>query len=262
MNTSIMANMKKAFIGENKDLGKTSIQKSSYEPIWNEQIVFTEMFPPLCKRMKLQLRDADKVNDVAIGTHFLDLRKISNDGDKGFLPTLGPAWVNMYGSTRDYTLMDEYQELNEGLGEGVSFRARLLISLGLELLDTSSPEITCSTDVQVEGVPNISEAATGKVEEFFLFGSFLEPCTASDPPESPLRAFSVLMISCTSFSPSSCKQDTPPGNSCHGFMGGVEATGIRSGSSSISSSLEFWISSDSSSSPPPSFRPFRLGLNT
>uniref|UniRef100_A0A8C4ZRK0 C2 domain-containing protein n=1 Tax=Gadus morhua TaxID=8049 RepID=A0A8C4ZRK0_GADMO len=187
MNTSIMANVKKAFIGDNKDLvdpyiqvqfagqkGKTTIQKSSYEPIWNEQIVFTEMFPPLCKRMKLQLRDADKVNDVAIGTHFLDLRKISNEGEKGFLPTLGPAWVNMYGSTRDYTLMDEYQELNEGLGEGVSFRARLLISLGLELLDTSSPEITCSTEVQVEGVPNISESATGKVEEFFLFGSFLE----------------------------------------------------------------------------------------
>eukprot|EP00064_Thunnus_orientalis_P012952 superscaffoldBa00002049_g12988 len=180
MNTSIMANVKKAFIGENKDLvdpyvqGKTSVQKSCYEPIWNEQIVFTEMFPPLCKRMKIQIRDSDKVNDVAIGTHFLDLRKISNDGDKGFLPTLGPAWVNMYGSTRTYTLMDEYQELNEGLGEGVSFRARLLISLGVEILDPSSPEITSSTEVQVEGVPNISETATGKVEEFFLFGSFLE----------------------------------------------------------------------------------------
>ncbi|KAM7376197.1 hypothetical protein PAMP_005940 [Pampus punctatissimus] len=180
MNTSIMANVKKAFIGENKDLvdpyvqGKTSVQKSCYEPIWNEQIVFTEMFPPLCKRMKIQIRDSDKVNDVAIGTHFLDLRKISNDGDKGFLPTLGPAWVNMYGSTRTYTLMDEYQELNEGLGEGVSFRARLLVSLGVEILDPSSPEITSSTEVQLEGVPNISETATGKVEEFFLFGSFLE----------------------------------------------------------------------------------------
>uniref|UniRef100_A0A668ACY1 Otoferlin n=1 Tax=Myripristis murdjan TaxID=586833 RepID=A0A668ACY1_9TELE len=187
MNTSIMANVKKAFIGENKDLvdpyvqvqfagqkGKTSVQKSCYEPIWNEQIVFTEMFPPLCKRIKLQLRDSDKVNDVAIGTHFLDLRKISNDGDKGFLPTLGPAWVNMYGSTRNYTLMDEYQELNDGLGEGVSFRARLLISLGMEILDTSSPDITSSTEVQVEGVPNISESSTGKIEEFFLFGSFLE----------------------------------------------------------------------------------------
>lgn len=145
------------------------------------------MFPPLCKRMKIQIRDSDKVNDVAMGTHFLDLKKISNDGDKGdvsfllqtrcdslcgtgtmriftssgsfsgFLPTLGPAWVNMYGSTRTYTLMDEYQELNEGLGEGVSFRARLLISLGVEILDPSSPETTSSTEVQVEGVPNISE---------------------------------------------------------------------------------------------------------
>lgn len=63
--------------------GKTSVQKSSYEPIWNEQIAFTEMFPPLCRRLKVQIRDSDKVNDVAIGTHFIDLRKIANDGDKG-----------------------------------------------------------------------------------------------------------------------------------------------------------------------------------
>uniref|UniRef100_A0A8B9HH60 Otoferlin a n=1 Tax=Astyanax mexicanus TaxID=7994 RepID=A0A8B9HH60_ASTMX len=182
MNTSIMANVKKAFIGENRDLvdpyvqvqfagqkGKTSVQKSSYEPIWNEQIIFTEMFPPLCKRMKVQIRDSDKVNDVAIGTHFIDLRKIANDGDKGFLPTMGPAWVNMYGSTRNYTLMDEHQDLNEGLGEGVSFRARLLISVAVEILDTTSPEIMSSTEVQMEPVSNISE-----LEEFFLFGSFLE----------------------------------------------------------------------------------------
>uniref|UniRef100_A0A3P9NE86 Otoferlin n=1 Tax=Poecilia reticulata TaxID=8081 RepID=A0A3P9NE86_POERE len=187
MNTSIMANVKKAFIGENRDLvdpyvqvqfsgqkGKTSVQKSSYEPIWNEQVIFTELFPPLCKRIKVQIRDSDKVNDVAIGTHFIDLRKISNDGDKGFLPTLGPAWVNMYGSTRQYTLMDEHQDLNDGLGEGVSFRARLLISVAVEILDTTSPETICSTDVQVEPVSNISESATGKMEEFFLFGSFLE----------------------------------------------------------------------------------------
>uniref|UniRef100_A0A9J8CL01 Otoferlin n=1 Tax=Cyprinus carpio carpio TaxID=630221 RepID=A0A9J8CL01_CYPCA len=182
MNTSIMANVKKAFIGENRDLvdpyvlvqfagqkGKTSVQKSSYEPIWNEQVIFTEMFPPLCRRLKVQIRDSDKVNDVAIGTHFIDLRKIANDGDKGFLPTMGPAWVNMYGSTRNYTLMDEHQDLNEGLGEGVSFRARLLISITVEILDTSSAEIMSSTEVQIEPVSNMSE-----MEEFFLFGSFLE----------------------------------------------------------------------------------------
>ncbi|XP_062379458.1 otoferlin-like [Sardina pilchardus] len=187
MNTSIMANVKKAIIGENKDLldpyvqvlfagqkGKTTVQKSNYEPIWNEQVVFTEMFPPLCKRMKVQIRDSDKVNDVAIGTHFIDLRNIANDGDKGFLPTLGPAWVNMYGSTRNYSIMDEYQDLNEGLGEGVSFRARLLISLAVEILDTGSPDVMSNTDVQVEGVPKIAENATGKVEEFLLYGAFLE----------------------------------------------------------------------------------------
>uniref|UniRef100_A0A673LN86 Otoferlin n=1 Tax=Sinocyclocheilus rhinocerous TaxID=307959 RepID=A0A673LN86_9TELE len=198
MNTSIMANVKKAFIGENRDLvdpyvlvqfagqkGKTSVQKSSYEPIWNEQVIFTEMFPPLCRRLKVQIRDSDKVNDVAIGTHFIDLRKIANDGDKGFLPTMGPAWVNMYGSTRNYTLMDEHQDLNEGLGEGVSFRARLLISIAVEILDTSSAEIMSSTEVQIEPVSNIkrnarasreirARSATGKMEEFFLFGSFLE----------------------------------------------------------------------------------------
>uniref|UniRef100_A0A6Q2YPV7 C2 domain-containing protein n=1 Tax=Esox lucius TaxID=8010 RepID=A0A6Q2YPV7_ESOLU len=210
MNTNLMANVKKAFIGENRDLvdpyvqvvfagqkGKTSVQKSSYEPIWNEQVVFTEMFPPLCKRMKVQIRDSDKVNDVAIGTHFIDLRKIANDGDKGFLPTMGPAWVNMYGSTRQYTLMDEHQDLNEGLGEGVSFRARLLISVAVEILDTGSSEIVSSTEVS--GFVSFSvrrskgdcpvysvveqdffilyffvQSATGKVEEFFLFGSFLE----------------------------------------------------------------------------------------
>ncbi|XP_062857468.1 otoferlin isoform X2 [Trichomycterus rosablanca] len=187
MNASIMANVKKALIGENRDLvdpyvqvlfagqkGKTSVQKGTYEPTWNEQIIFTEMFPPLCKRMKVQIRDSDKVNDVAIGTYFIDLRKISNDGDKGFLPTLGPTWVNMYGSTRQYTLMDEHQDLNEGLGEGVSFRARLLISVAVEILDSSSSDIGVSTEVQVEPFMNVSEISTGRVEEFFLFGSFLE----------------------------------------------------------------------------------------
>uniref|UniRef100_A0A674H028 C2 domain-containing protein n=1 Tax=Taeniopygia guttata TaxID=59729 RepID=A0A674H028_TAEGU len=206
MNTSIMANVKKALIGENKDLvdpyvqvafagqkGKTSIQKSSYEPLWNEQIIFTEMFPPLCKRIKIQIRDSDKVNDVAIGTHFIDLRKVSNEGDKGFLPTFGPAWVNMYGSTRNYTLMDEHQELNEGLGEGVSFRARLLLGLAVEILDTTNPEIntkrwetkpswslwkcypegwTCLS--LSPGISFLLQSCSGKMEEFFLFGAFLE----------------------------------------------------------------------------------------
>lgn len=85
----------------------------------------------------------------------------------GFLPTLGPAWVNMYGSTRQYTLMDEHQDLNEGLGEGVSFRARLLIGLAVEILDTSSSDINISTEVQVEPISNILEVRY-KISQAFL----------------------------------------------------------------------------------------------
>jgi len=58
------------------------VKHGSYEPVWNEQIIFTEMFPPLCRRMKIQLRE-NSVNEEIIGTHFLDLSLISNEGDKG-----------------------------------------------------------------------------------------------------------------------------------------------------------------------------------
>nr|CAI5859408.1 unnamed protein product [Callosobruchus analis] len=99
MNSSLMANVKKAFTGELSDLvnpyvqvsfagliGKTSVKKHSYAPVWNEQLVFSEMFPPLCQRIKIQLRDDDPVKPTVIGTHFVDLKTISNDGEKGEMP--------------------------------------------------------------------------------------------------------------------------------------------------------------------------------
>ncbi|XP_071147847.1 otoferlin-like isoform X5 [Mytilus edulis] len=185
MNTGIVANVKKAFTGESKDLvdpyvkvsfaghiGKTDVQKGFYEPIWNQQIVFTEMFPPLCRRLKIQLRDKNKVNDDVIGTHFLDLAKISNEGDKGFLPTFGPCWINLYGSTRDYSLLDEHTHLNDGLGEGVSYRGRLLISMKTEILENS--DSSCPASVELESALPVPENAVGKPEEFFLYGCVIE----------------------------------------------------------------------------------------
>ncbi|XP_070694676.1 fer-1-like protein 6 [Pempheris klunzingeri] len=148
-NSSIMANVTKAFIGDNtalidpyvvvsffKQVGRTSTQKSTADPVWNEQIVFTEMFPPLCQRLKLQVWDEGSMSDVAIGTHYFDLRRISNeqDGDRGFLPTFGPAWINLYGSARNFSLGDDTGELNEGIGEGVSYRGRVYLELTVEIL--------------------------------------------------------------------------------------------------------------------------------
>ncbi|XP_008303313.1 fer-1-like protein 6, partial [Stegastes partitus] len=148
-NSSIMANVTKAFIGDNtalidpyvvvsffRQVGRTSTQKSTADPVWNEQIVFTEMFPPLCQRLKIQVWDEGSMSDVAIGTHHFDLRRISNeqDGDRGFLPTFGPAWINLYGSARNFSLGDDTGELNEGIGEGVSYRGRVYLELAVEIL--------------------------------------------------------------------------------------------------------------------------------
>ena len=55
----------------------------------------------------------------------------------GFLPTFGPSWVNLYGSTRSVSFIEEHSHLNEGLSEGVSYRGRLLLSIGTEILDQS-----------------------------------------------------------------------------------------------------------------------------
>ncbi|XP_021575169.1 fer-1-like protein 6 [Carlito syrichta] len=155
MNSSIMANVTKAFVGDSKDLvdpfvevsfagqtGRTTVQKNCADPVWHEQVVFKEMFPPLCRRVKIQVWDEGSVNDVALATHFIDLKKISNEqeGDKGFLPTFGPAWINLYGSPRNHSLMDDYQELNEGFGEGVSFRGRILVEIAVEILSGRAQE--------------------------------------------------------------------------------------------------------------------------
>lgn len=100
---------------------------------------------------------------------------------------MGPAWVNMYGSTRQYTLMDEHQDLNDGLGEGVSFRARLLLSVALEILDTTSPEIVSSTEVQVESISNISEVSTSPCSCSHLCSS-----RQSDTTDADVQIYAIL----------------------------------------------------------------------
>nr|XP_033790769.1 fer-1-like protein 6 isoform X2 [Geotrypetes seraphini] len=169
MNSSIMANVTKAFMGDSKDLvdpyvvvmfagqmGRTTTQKNSADPVWHEQIIFKEMFPPLCRRVKIQVWDEGSMNDVALATHYMDLKKISDeqDGDKGFLPTFGPAWLNLYGSPRNHSLMDDNQELNEGFGEGVSFRGRILIEIAVEILSGGAQESKFSKIVKEIKLPS------------------------------------------------------------------------------------------------------------
>jgi len=43
----------------------------------------------------------------------------------------------MYGSTRDYSILDKHATLNTGLGEGVSYRARVLLAIRTEITENT-----------------------------------------------------------------------------------------------------------------------------
>ncbi|XP_063028096.1 fer-1-like protein 4 isoform X4 [Melospiza melodia melodia] len=118
--------------------GETSVDTSTTEPEWNEQISFIEMFPPLSRKIKVQVLDDANVGDVAIATHYIDLQEISDPDRNGFNPTFGPAWVNLYGSPQNSTLRDVHKDLNEGIGEGIFYRGRILMAITVEIFSSPS----------------------------------------------------------------------------------------------------------------------------
>nr|XP_012610306.1 fer-1-like protein 4 [Microcebus murinus] len=122
-----------SFLGQQ---GETSVCGAAPAPEWNEQLSFVELFPPLTRGLRLQLRDDAPLVDAALATHVLDLRQISHPGRAaGFNPTFGPAWVPLYGSPPSGGLRDGLQSLNEGLGQGIWFRGRLLVAVSMEVLE-------------------------------------------------------------------------------------------------------------------------------
>uniref|UniRef100_A0A8C5QKH4 C2 domain-containing protein n=1 Tax=Leptobrachium leishanense TaxID=445787 RepID=A0A8C5QKH4_9ANUR len=119
--------------------GETSVESDSIAPEWNEQISFIEQFPPLARKMKIQVLDDAHIGDAPLATHYIDLRQISDPSrNAGFNPTFGPAWINLYGSPHNYTLRDIHRDMNEGLGEGVFYRGRILASVTLDIFNNNT----------------------------------------------------------------------------------------------------------------------------
>ncbi|XP_035485892.2 fer-1-like protein 4 [Scophthalmus maximus] len=133
--------------------GETTVASVTSCPVWNEEINFIEQFPPLAQRIRVQILDDAKMGDIALATHFLDLQQISDPTRNGFNPTCGPCWVNLYGSPQNSTLGDVHQALNQGLGEGIFYRGRILLALSVEVY-TSPSGVTA----------DIGTAALGKVK--------------------------------------------------------------------------------------------------
>ncbi|CAJ1052063.1 fer-1-like protein 4 [Xyrichtys novacula] len=122
--------------------GETLVASATSCPVWNEEISFIEQFPPMAQRIRIQILDDAKMGDIALATHYLDLQQISDPTRNGFNPTFGPCWVNLYGSPQNSTLGDVHQALNQGLGEGIFYRGRILLALCVEVYVSPSAVVT------------------------------------------------------------------------------------------------------------------------
>lgn len=112
---------------------KTNVIYNSYSPVWNQELNMGIQIPTMCEQLMLKVMDKDHLNrDDVVATSFLHLTRLSSEDtdDEGFLPTFGPAFVCFYGSPREFRNMSmDLGGLDKGLGEGCSFRGRLLVQL-------------------------------------------------------------------------------------------------------------------------------------
>ncbi|RMX57790.1 hypothetical protein pdam_00006779 [Pocillopora damicornis] len=158
MDTAVMQGVKKFFNMQQEDeklvdpyvlfqfCGKenrTSVKYKTDCPEFKEIIKVPFMFPSMCQRVKIQMFDWDRLtDDDCIATTFLSLASMSGQGEEGFLPTFGPCWLNFYGSPREFSeLPDEQEDLNDGKGEGVAYRGRLLVELETKLGEEIDKEL-------------------------------------------------------------------------------------------------------------------------
>ncbi|KAJ8026374.1 Dysferlin [Holothuria leucospilota] len=187
MDSSFMEGMKKVFrVGEEqKELvdpylivsyaGKsmeTDIKYRNDHPEWNQEINLPISFPSMCERIKLQLRDWDRLSsDDFIGTAFLELNDISSRGDAGFLPTFGPCFVNYYGSTREFSdVRDQYEWMNTGKGKGMAYRGRVLLSV-----DTAIGSVLPDQPVTSIGTEDLVRVQKYlRRRKYRLYASFME----------------------------------------------------------------------------------------
>nr|CDS32028.1 myoferlin [Hymenolepis microstoma] len=118
---------------------KSATKEGTDHPEWYQELKLGVQFPSMADRIAITVYDWDRVSkNDAIATEFLKLGDISalRDDDEGYLPTFGPSFINLYGSTREFTDMpDKYKALNLAKGEGCAYRGRVFCELQTELLD-------------------------------------------------------------------------------------------------------------------------------
>ncbi|XP_076634575.1 otoferlin [Colletes latitarsis] len=142
--------------------GSTSEAWQTYGPRFNEKITFKEMFPSLCQRVRIAIKHrVNSCRTCMVASYILDMSKISNSGEYGFLPTFGPSFLHFYGSS--------LAERNSCFGKCFSalpiYRGRVLLSLKTEMDD---PEASSRISTETEHAAPIIEERLWTTEEYYL----------------------------------------------------------------------------------------------
>ncbi|KAA0200949.1 Dysferlin limb girdle muscular dystrophy 2B (autosomal recessive) [Fasciolopsis buskii] len=194
---------------------KSSIKYETDHPEWHEELTMNLQFPSMCEKIKLTFYDWDKASeDDPIGTTTISLAETSSqgeDGTEGFLPTFGPCFVNLYGSTREYSdLPDRFEALNLGKGEGMAYRGRVLLELTTELLD--EPVKNEVRPLEPDVIARIQKSLRRR--KYKLFAAFYSASMISEEKDSPI-AFEVSIGNHGNMledSVAPCTSTTPPTN--------------------------------------------------
>ncbi|XP_015125981.1 otoferlin [Diachasma alloeum] len=151
--------------------GETSSYKCTYTPRFNERIVFRELFPPLSHRVRIAVKDkVHGCNSTALATHMLNLARLSNSGEYGFLPTYGPSFIHLYGNDASG---DECRCRGKCQTVRPIYRGRVLLSLKTEIDD---PGMSGGAGVDVEPATPIMEKILWATEEYLLVGIIYDVC--------------------------------------------------------------------------------------
>ncbi|XP_048510270.1 otoferlin-like [Athalia rosae] len=145
--------------------GRTSTQRNNFAPQFNERIIFKEMFPPLCHRVRITIKDngSSGCRRSVVALNILNLRNISSFGNYVFLPTFGPSFVHFYGSGN----ARECSCIGKCTATLPAHRGRVLLSLRTEIADIEAPSTPL---VEVEPCAPIIERTLWKTEEYLLVG--------------------------------------------------------------------------------------------
>ena len=86
-----------------------------------------------------------------------------HSGDSaGYMPQLGPCWLNLYGAPRGQTLVDKHDvraDLNNGFGEGAAYRGRILVTIKGEILDENEDGEATPSGVWTAPTPSVSQVS-------------------------------------------------------------------------------------------------------